>query len=145
MRATIYKQISDALAALPEIAHINLFNNQVVLAEEEQPFKVPAVFVEFGTIDWKHQLHGVRDAVVQVRLHVVTDSRVSPWSDTIQVFDLLDRVNATLHGLSATLPNGSVMNALTLEQSLTDHYFDELQENVEVYACHVTDCSGYRR
>lgn len=150
MRKIIYNAISAALANVQGIAHVGLWNNQLAYIEEEQPFDTPAVFIEFGQIDWKHQLHGVREAVITVRLHVVTDSRLSPWSEVVNVFDLLDQINATLHGLhSVTLPAGdpgsSVMDALTSIQSITDHDFGELQDNIEVYECHVTDGSGYSR
>ena len=145
MRKTLYQLISDTLRTLPAIQHIDLWNNQVLYAEEEQPFPTPAVFVEFAPVEWQHLLHGVKEAVLTLRLHVVTDSRVSPWSEAVEVFALHDHINATLHGLHATTADGSVVDALTLTQSTTDHDFAELQDNVEVYQCHVTDRSAYRR
>ncbi|MCM1035551.1 MAG: hypothetical protein NC038_05585 [Paludibacter sp.] len=143
MRKTLYKQITAALEMLPEIAHIDLFNNQLTYSEGEQPFLTPAVLIEFDAIEWRHLLHGVREAAIQIHLHVITDSRVSPWAENIKVFDLLDRINHTLHGLHAMDENGSIMDALTLAQSSTDHDFDELQDNIETYQCHVTDRSAY--
>lgn len=145
MRKTIYNAIASALDNVQEVKHIGLWNNQLAYAEEEQPFYTPAVLIEFGQIDWRHQLHGVREAVVQVRLHVVTDSRISPWSEVVETFDLLDKINAALHGLHYTTPAHSVMDALTSVQSITDHDFGELQDNIEVYECHITDNSGYSR
>lgn len=145
MRATIYNQITAALQGIAEIAHVGLWNNQMQYIAEEQPFDTPAVFIEFDPIEWQHLLHGVREAVVTIRLHVITDSRVGTWSDTIAVFNLLDSINAELHGLHHTTSNGSVMDALTLVNSTTDHNFDELQENVETYTCHITDRTAYCR
>lgn len=149
MRKTIYQKISEALLALtqggePVIRHIDLWNNQLQYAEEEQPFDTPAAFIEFQPIEWRNQLHGVRDADVSIVLHIVTDSRVGRWSDTINTFDLLDSINAALHGIGTVCDNGSVMNALTLTSSTTDHDFGELQNNTETYTCHVTDMSGKR-
>ena len=143
MRKVIYQTIASALADVSNIKHIDLWQQQTNLAEEEQPFATPAVFVEFDSIDWRQHLHGVREASVSITLHIVTDSRVGHWSDTVQVFDLIDRIAARLHGLHTTTPDGSVMDALTLERSTTDHNFDELQDNQETYACHITDRSAY--
>lgn len=137
MRKVIYNAIQEALATIPDVKTVGLWNNQVSYAEEEQPFEVPAVFIEFGTIDWRDFLCGTREAVIDVKLHVVTDSRVSPWSDTLATFDLIDTIHAKLHALHSVEEDGSVMDSLTAIQSITDHDFDELQDNVEVYECHV--------
>lgn len=174
MRAVIYNQIREALQSLRQdgeaiIKHIDLFNLQVEFAEEEQPFLTPAVFVEFAAIDWQHELHGVREAVVTVRLHVVTDTRVGKWQDTIERLLLCDVINRCLHGLHATIQGVgveaieenfsvsrntetrqmdrpcSVMNDLTIYRSTTDHDFGELSDDIEEYRCHVTDASAYSR
>ncbi|MBR3565325.1 MAG: hypothetical protein IKN91_03220 [Paludibacteraceae bacterium] len=156
MRALIYSVIETALENLTEdnerlIKHIDLFNEQVLHSEEEQPFLTPAVFVEFAAIDWQKQLHGVREAVVTVRLHVVTDTRVGKWADVVPRLCLCDDINRALHGLSFAAPQevptrrNSVMNDLTLLRSITDHDFDELADNIEEYQCMVTDASAYER
>lgn len=144
MRGFIFCKIKETLESIEDIAHVELFNSQLDYIEEEQPFDTPAVLIEFQPIQWRHQLHGVREAYITVALHVVTDSRVGRWSDTIEVFSLLDRISSALHGIGGTADNGSVMNSLTLTSSTTDHNFDELQDNVETYTCHVTDCSAYK-
>lgn len=174
MRAVIYNTIREALQSLledgqPVIKHIDLFNRQVDYAEEEQPFLTPAVFIEFTSIDWQHQLHGVREATVTVRLHVVTDTRVGKWHDTVPRLSLCDDINRCLHGLHAVNQGVGVeviehdfgvsrdtefrpldapccvMNDLTLVRSTTDHDFGELADNIEEYQCLVTDASAYSR
>lgn len=174
MRAVIYNTIKEALQSLQQdgeavIKHIDLFNRQVEYAEEEQPFLTPAVFIEFAAIDWNKQLHGVRDATVTVRLHVVTDNRVGKWQDVVPRLYLCDDINRCLHGLHAVIQgvgvesiegnfsvssntetrqldrSCSVMNDLTLFRSTTDHDFGELADNVEEYQCLVTDASAYER
>ena len=174
MRAIIYHTIRETLLSLQQegqtvIKHIDLFNEQVLYSEEEQPFLTPAVFVEFSPIDWQKQLHGVRDAVVTVRLHIVTDTRTGKWADVLQRLCLTDEINRCLHGLHATIQGVgieaieenmsvsantdthiidrpcSVMNDLTLLRSTTDSNFDELADNIEEYQCHVTDASAYDR
>lgn len=150
MRKIIYLVISNLLHALtdeneqPLINHVSLWNNQLLYAEEEQPFNTPAVFIEFRDIPWSILPHGRREALVTVNLHVVTDSRLGHWSDAVEVFDLLDKINAALHGTTYIDVKGNAMDALTCVSSSTDSSFDELQDNIEVYSTHVTDASAVR-
>ena len=109
--------------------------------EGEQPFRTPAVLIQFRDIEWKQLGKGVREAVVEVALHVVTDSRVGHWSDTMTVFSFLDIINARLHCLHA-VDGKRTMDSLTIIASSTDDEFDELEDNVETYSCHVTDGSA---
>ena len=58
MRKIIYQTIENALLPIldenqqPVINHVSLWNNQLLYAEEEQPFNTPAVFIEFRDIPW---------------------------------------------------------------------------------------------
>lgn len=150
MRKLLYNTIKETLLSMldedeqPIIKHVDLWNQQTVVPEDEQPFDTPAVFIEFGNIQWRPLQQGVREAEVQIGLHVVTDSRVGSWADTIHVFELLDDINKQLHCLHTT-EGKRTMDSLTLVQSQTDHDFDELQNNIETYSCHVTDASASTR
>lgn len=147
MRNLIFQTIQTALLGIvdandqPVIQHIDRFNNQLQYAEGEQPFRTPAVLIQFRDIEWKPLGKGVREAVVEVALHVVTDSRVGLWSDTMTVFSFLDVINARLHCLHA-VDGKRTMDSLTIIASSTDDEFDELEDNVETYSCHVTDGSA---
>lgn len=150
MRKTIFDQIHQALTGIldeqgkPVIKHIDLWNQQLINIEGEQAFNTPAVFIEFAPITWKYLPHGVREANIQVTLHVVTDSRVGHWSETIRALDLSDTIHTALFGLS--FDDGvHTMNTLTHLQSITDHEFDELQDNQEIYTCPVRDASAYKK
>lgn len=151
MRKIIYQVISNLLLALTDeneqqlINHVSLWNNQLLYAEEEQPFNTPAVFIEFRDIPWSILPHGRREALVTINLHVVTDSRLGRWSEAVEVFGLLDQINAALHGLKYADEHGNAMDALTCLSSSTDSNFDELQDNIEVYSTHITDTSPMRR
>lgn len=150
MRKLLYNTIKETLLSMldedeqPIIKHVDLWNQQTVVPEDEQPFDTPAVFIEFGNIQWRPLQQGVREAEAQIGLHVVTDSRVGSWADTIHVFELLDDINKQLHCLHTT-EGKRTMDSLTLVQSQTDHDFDELQDNIETYSCHVTDASANTR
>ncbi len=48
-----YKIISDRLKAeLPWLKHVDLFNDQIVMADKEISFNFPAIFIEFGEFAW---------------------------------------------------------------------------------------------
>ncbi|MCQ2339803.1 MAG: hypothetical protein MJZ79_03365 [Paludibacteraceae bacterium] len=116
----------------------------VIEIKSEQPFNTPAVFIEFGNIQGLPLAKGVRKAEEKIGLHIVTDSPVSSWADTIHVFELLDNINKQLHCLHTT-ESMCTMDSPTLVQSQTDHDFDELQNDIETYSCHVTDVSASTR
>lgn len=142
MRKKLYTLIKEKLFSILDekgeaiIKHVDLYNSQLAYIVEEQPFYTPAVFIEFSDINYLHQLQGVMEADVSIRLHVITDSRVGRWEDVTNVFDLLSRINVALFGLSA-----DGIGALTLRNSVTDSNFDELQHNIETYITHITDNS----
>lgn len=149
MRKIIFLTLRQALLAVADsqgealVRHVDLWNNQLSYIEEEQPFDTPAVFVEFGPIDWQPLPHGAREAVVSISLHVVTDSRVGRWAEAVGRFDLLDSINAALHGLAYGDDRGNAMDSLSIVRSTTDSDFDELQDNVETYSAHITAAAPF--
>ena len=151
MRKIIYQIIKQALLAItdqdgnPIIQHVELWNQQTLYAQEAQPFYTPAVFIEFPDISWQHLPHGIREADMQVQLHVVTDSRDGHWEDATDRFALSDVINAALHGLDWQDDDGNAVNPLTHTLSSTDSDFDELQDNIEVFTTHIVDTSAYKK
>lgn len=142
MRSKIYHVLESALLSIKDdegnsiIQHVSVWNNQLAFAEEEQPFYTPAVFIEFSPINWKAQTRGVIDAEVDIALHFVTDSRMGKWSDSLEAFDLIDQVPSVL----ARLQNAGekfTISPFTRISSTSDHDFDELQDNIEVYRTHI--------
>ena len=129
----------------PIVAHVDLWNQQTVYASEEQPFYTPAIFIEFPDIQWQTLPHGVREATVDVSLHVVTDSREGHWEDAADTLDLSDSINTALHGLTWQDNQGSAINPLTSVLSSTDSDFDELMDNIEVFRTHIVDASAKRK
>lgn len=136
MRAQLYNLVS---AAMPEsVRHVDLWNEQLLNAEDELPFNTPAVLIEFADIKWTQQLHGVRDADVELRLHVITDSRLNDWNSSLNNLAIADSIAEALHGLH----NQAGIDSLTLVGSHTDHNFDELRDDIETYHCHITSTSN---
>ncbi|MDR1370924.1 MAG: hypothetical protein LBJ72_12505 [Dysgonamonadaceae bacterium] len=153
MRKFIYQSIIEKLKEIkdesgnPVILHFDIWNNNLVYIQEEQAFYTPAVFIEFQPIQWRHQGGGAREAAVGIVLHVVTQRNEPTLNDgryeerALRFFDLLTDINRVLHGhFKSGVEFGH--DALTATQSNTDHDFDELQENIEIFTCHAQDVSA---
>lgn len=144
MRLQIYKAICERLTAqVPDIKHIDLWNNNIAVLSGGAVWPRPAVFVEFETIEWKQLQNRARMADIAVRLHIVTDSvsyngSKDPKQDTaLAFFELLNKVNAAMQGL-----RGNNLAGFMLTTSATNHDHAELIESVERYITRVQDTSA---
>ena len=105
MRKQIFKAIADAVAAVPGVDFVDLWNNQVQTINGGAAFPFAAVFIEFEAVEWKQQNMGARRGTLAVRLHVVTRAVATHGHDdplineALEVFDLLDAINAAMQGL----------------------------------------------
>ena len=128
MRKNVFNAIADAVAAVPGVAFVDLWNNQVQTLNGGKAFALPA---PCGSL--------------AVRLHVVTravpthghkDPRIN---EALAVFDLLDAINAAMQGL-----RGENFSGFMLTTSATNHDHAEIVENVERYVCGVQDLTARR-
>ena len=157
MRKFIYRSIVDQLKTIldnqdnPSIKHFDIWNNNLAHIEQEHPFLTPAVFVEFQPIQWKLDGNKVREATVNIALHVINQCN-APTSDegdyvetSLLFFDLLTKINKALYQHHNAGEQGCLFshNALTPIQSITDHDFDKLQHNIEEFACNAFDWSAH--
>lgn len=116
------------------IKHVDLWNQNVEFIEQEAAWERPAVFVEFGTIDWSRTKASAMDTQAELRLHVVTDWHGSAASDSetraesLAVFELLDEIRVAIEGLT-----GETFDRMQLRSSLTNHNHEELLESIEVF------------
>jgi hypothetical protein len=144
MRKSIYlavierlKQIKDA-DGISKIKHFDLWNHNVEFIEQETAFETPAVFIEFGTIEWATLAGGLQQANVIVSLHIVTrykgaasDGSVDQ-AEAISHFDLLDEIGRYIFGLK-----GEGFQGFKRIRSQTNHNHEELIENIETYTTFV--------
>ena len=145
MRKNVFKSIADAVAAVPGVAFVDLWNNQVQTLNGGSAFPFAAVFIEFEALEWKQQNIGARRGSLAVRLHVVT--RAMPThghkdhhiNEALAVFDLLDAINAAMQDL-----RGPNFSGFMLTTSATNHDHAEVVENVERYVCGVQDTTAMR-
>ena len=144
MRLQIYKAICDRLSAqVPDIKHIDLWNNNIAVLSGGAVWPRPAVFVEFEAIEWRQQQNRARMADIAVRLHIVTDAvsyngNTDPKQDSaLAFFDLINKVNAAMQGL-----RGENFAGFMLTTSATNHDHAELIESVERYITRAQDTTA---
>lgn len=145
MRKQIFFAVAEAVAAVPGVEFVDLWNNDGSHFAGGSVYPLPAVFVEFEAIDWKQQGMGARRGSLALRLHVLTravpthgytDPRIA---EAFEVFDLLDAINAAMQGL-----RGDNFSGFMLTTSATNHDHAEIWENVERYVCGVQDITAMR-
>ena len=144
MRKQIFKAICDRLAEkTPDVAFIDLWNDNVNALNGGTAFPFPAVFVEFETIEWRQQGNSARMGDVAVRLHTVTrtvatnGSKDSRMEEALAYFDLIDRINAAMERLG-----GENFASFMLTTSATNHNHAELIESVERYVTRAQDITA---
>lgn len=111
---------------MPEVQHVDLWNHNVEFVEQEEGWARPAVFVEFGKIEWSPFQGGSQRGKGLVTIHLVTD-----WADGGHdaAFDLCRQVHAALDGLS-----GEDFNGMVLAETDTNHNHEEILESIDSYA-----------
>jgi hypothetical protein len=154
MRKQLYNMIKDRLLSIldeqgmPIIKEVNFWNEQLYYIQEEKPFNMPAVFIEFKEINYVHLLKGINEADVQVTLHILIPSTISSWENiigtdnTIGAFDIIELINKALFNFGTHNDEDVNIGALTLLSSITDHDFDEIFHDQETYVTHIKDSSA---
>jgi len=144
MRKQIFTAICQRLAdRIPELRFIDIWNNNVTLLNGGATWPLPAVFVEFETIEWRQQNNAARRGDIAVRLHIITRAVAThghtdnKQSEALTFFDLIDRVNAAMQGL-----RGDNFAGFMLTTSATNHDHAELLESVERYITSAQDTTA---
>ncbi len=142
MRKELYKALCERLKTVGEgkIKHIDLWNRNVEYIEQEDNWPRPAVFVEFGPIEWQPFTgRAALRGTCRLKLHIVTDwsgsaADGSPHQDELlEVFDYSADIQRALEGMQ-----GQTYSALTLKETHTNHDHDEIVESIEVYELRCT-------
>lgn len=139
MRQELYDDIISALRSIDNdlIKTIDLWNENVYFIEEGEVFDKPAVFVEFGEIEWsvaKGGSHLHFRGKGTIRLHIVTDWHGSAKEGAAEkdanlaCWQLAETIHRALEGLC-----GESYCNLSLIQTLTNHNHEDIYENIEVY------------
>ena len=127
MRKELYNAIKSKLASdVSEVKHIDLWNQNIEFIDQEDVWERPAVFVEFGKIEWSPFQGGCQRGKGIITIHLVTD-----WADGGHdaAFDLCHKVHTALDGLS-----GEDFNGMALLETYTNHNHEEILESIDSYA-----------
>ena len=147
MITELYNALTEAIRSIgigqdprfPEegiIKHIDLWNQNVVFIDQDDPWYRPAVFIEFGEIVWepyKGPAIGLTGKG-EILLHIVTDWKGSAAAgrctreETLADYDLSMQIHSALRGL-----RGTGFRNLCLSRTMINHNHQELLENIEVY------------
>lgn len=127
MKEIIFEKIKARIVArVPEIKTFGLFNNQFNTEKQVNAFTYPAMFVEFGSIDWKTQQRRIQVGNCKIMFHVgvetlKTDSfanRIDKPSTDLEILLLLKKIHTAIQGFDDEL---FTPLARVDEQQNTDH------------------------
>lgn len=136
MIGKIYKELAAALEKVEGVRHVDLWNRNVEFLEEDTAFDMPAVFVEFGQIEWRENSGSVISHTGDgtVNLHIVSEWNGSAevggedMERMLSVFDLAVEIQKAVSGIT-----GSHWSRFRLRSSVTNHDHEDVIDNVEVY------------
>jgi len=123
---------------LPEIKHVDLWNNTAFDPwDDGAPFPRPAVFVEFGPVEWTTAGRGKKTGAVAVTLHVVSDCHDlgADDMDMMASLELMERVENAFDG--AAMENCTPFLGTA---SQADHDHGNLIDNRASYAVEYARC-----
>lgn len=148
MRANIYKALVAKLKEYTDaegnqvFKHFDLWNEQVEFIEDESPFEMPAVFIEFQTINWGDTMQNIQRGQCPIRLHVVTEWKGSECEGSLYQDKALERLDI-VDGMAKHLFNWShndgevTIQRMQRKASHTNHNHSEVVEDIEDFGCTV--------
>ena len=146
MRKQLYLAIKEHIKAITDengdqvFKHFDLWNRQSEFIEQEDPFEMPAVFVEFRPIMWDTIGGGGQKAEATVALHIVT-----PWyaqtadyspieAESLKYLDLADTLHENMEGFEIDdYDNSYSAGAFMRSASNIDHNHDKYVDSSEEY------------
>lgn len=133
-RLSLYNDLKEVITKeVPEVRHFDLWNNNVVFVEQDIPWERPAVFLEFGDIEWQAVKCDGGERVCrgsgEIFLHIVTD-----WTDTAyqQAFDIGERI---WRALERWRNDGEYTDYTVYypSRTRTNHDHESLLENIDFF------------
>lgn len=137
MRALLFNALRDLILATGDILHVALWNQQVAFLEEEEPFDLPAAFIEFAPLEWrifdKSRKNGRQVMVSDARItvHLLTPAT---WGDD-KTLTFADDFSGHLAGMQVKDGDGELCAYNFVHAaSVTNHDHGELVESLETFA-----------
>ena len=119
-RLNLFSDVKRAIEAqVPDVQHVDLYNENVEYVDEESPWQRPAVFIEIGDIGWKMMAgkEPMQRGEGEMRLHNVTD-----WME-----GGLEKAPKALVGIDS-----QTVTVYYPETTMTCRSHGELMENIEI-------------
>ena len=145
MRTQLYTALIDKLKeytnddGTPVFRHFGLWNRQTDFLEDEVPFALPAVFIEFGRIEWGAPIQAAQRATLPFILHVATEYSGDESDNSLYQAEALKRLGI-VDGLGDHLNNWRLSSEhFTIQQTYrtasdTNHDHGEIIEDIESFA-----------
>lgn len=133
-RAQLFNDIKGAITSrVEEIKHVGLWNQEMAALEDDAPYELPALFIEFGNIEWGTYAKGEEDydrfavGEGQVKYHLLCG-----WhneTDDLLPFLLSEKVNNAL----AAIPNSAIYSMFYPSITYTNHDHADIVESGEAF------------
>ena len=147
----LFKKIIERInSKVPEIKHIDLWNNQIEMEAQELPFNRPAVFLEFLPVTW-HTLGQKRsDADINFALHLVTDmtgiqtdstQEEQKQNDSLYRLILFEKVWVAMQGYQAN-DGDTQFSKIIRNGSNIDSNSGQLNKDTLFFFTHVNDSAA---
>ena len=149
MRKFLYLSLMDKIFALKNevgesvIKTVDLWNEQVEFIEQEDPFELPAIFIEFQPIRWMSLSGNVQQADATIRLHILTNYQGNYRStneyreESLQRMELLDQLDEHLNN---TQDKNEKCGFCMFQRigSSTNHNHEEIIEDITDFSTRLT-------
>lgn len=138
----LYDQIKIYALELVGVNHVCLWNDQLNNLEEEVPFMRPAVFVEFGVIQWTEIGKRQKKGILPLTIHLVTDcyDTLADDNDALKALEFLSEASDHFDGKA--FPNCTVLSPDT---SAPDNNHGNLIHQQLSYTTEITSCIKDKR
>ena len=128
------------------IKTFDLWNEQVARLNEQRPFELPAVFVEFTPIVWGQSGRGAKYADVEIRLHILTATLAtanSTYKDAaLYRLHLIRAIEQAFVGFAGITKDGTrSFGTFVHLESESDHNHEQVLEDIEIWRTRCFDRS----
>lgn len=111
--------------------HVGLWNQDTDFLEESATFALPAVFVEFGPMEWQIYTNDCMKCTAEVKLHLVTawdteDDDAAAWTRSLSILQLMAQMAERSMG-----DNFAVMHPIA---TVSNSNHGNIMESIDSYA-----------
>lgn len=118
---------------------------------DQLPFKLPAIFVEFGIVQWQDRTQGIQSGQVPINIHVVQGSMADTYynsaanqaaanqSKALRTLQYINQVNRSLYGF---VPGAYALTAMKRVKTTIDSVPVSIVAHVLEYSVTICDDSG---